>query len=156
MNTRPRGLIEPATPVTIADPYSVTQQRQESMRLAARAEAAEVESIEYTPATPRDLAKIRQGIELAREAANRGVRLRALGGAVVSGHTPGPWRAVKRAQPIGWAEAAAPTMAEALAGMVRMYAKREAAPNDAMLPEAEQPVEVRAAMRALADAGVSA
>lgn len=79
MNTRPRGLIEPAKPVTIADPHSVTQQRQEAVRLAARAEAAEADSIEYTPATPRDLAKIRQGIELAREAANRGVRLRALG-----------------------------------------------------------------------------
>ena len=78
-STRPAGLVERATPATLPDPYSPAAQREEAARLAARAEAAEVVGIPWEPVAPREAAKIRQGIELAREAANRGVRLRALG-----------------------------------------------------------------------------
>lgn len=75
LNTRPAGLIEPAQPVVIADPYSQTAQRAEEAQRRARAAERQPALIEYEPAaTARALADYRLSIEMQREAQNRGLR----------------------------------------------------------------------------------
>lgn len=70
--TRPNGLNTKAQPVTIRDPYSPETQRQEAAELAAG-------TVAWDPPSERETEEIRRTIELQREAANRGVRLRGLG-----------------------------------------------------------------------------
>lgn len=79
LNARPRGLHTPGQPVTMADPYSPAAQREEAARLAALAAADTTAGIPWEPVAPREVAKIRQAIEMAREAANRSMTPRALG-----------------------------------------------------------------------------
>lgn len=75
LDTRPNGLHTPATPATIPDPCSPSAQRADAQQQAARA----AERIDYVPVlTERERADARLAVELQREAANRGRKLRAL------------------------------------------------------------------------------
>lgn len=78
-STRPNGLITPAQPLTVADPYSQTAQQADEAQRAARAAMVRADGIDYVPVlSEREVADLRLKLELQREAKNRGVTLRGL------------------------------------------------------------------------------